>query len=118
MTQTHIIRTDRSIVNPDAFKKSTNKIYIGKVMPDGELLKGYGVFRQWYVKTDTPGVYRIMHNLNRIDYGVSASKINDELVSVETSNLTYESFDVQVMKDGQPIQAGFSFSLNVIVDGD
>lgn len=111
---THIIKSRKSIISTNSLQKSTNDMFRAEVNHDGELIKKDGRFKQWYVQMHIPGLYRVVHNLNRLDYGVSAAAIMGGF-SVETSNLTDVSFDVVVLKAGERVRAPFKFTLNVAV---
>lgn len=115
MTQNHFIRTNRSVVNPKALKGSTDNMFLGEVTQDGKLVKVKGPFLQWYVQMHIPGIYRVVHNLNTTSYAVSASRMTNDNLSIETSNLTDVSFDVKIKKDGEDVKMPFRFSLNLMV---
>lgn len=108
MTQTHIIQTNKSGVNMPALAASISKMIHGSVKADGEFDKQ---ILSWYVQIQSPWRYRIVHNLGRIDYGVSVASPE---ASIETSNLTATSFDVEVRKNGELVSAPFTFALNFV----
>jgi hypothetical protein len=115
MAQNHFIRSNKSIINPNKLKDSTDNMFSGEVSKDGELKKIKGPFLQWYVQMHIPGVYRVVHNLGRTDYAVSASRMTHDPLSLETSNLTDTYFDVKITQNGEDVKAPFRFSLNILV---
>lgn len=116
MAQSHFIKSNKTLINPNTLQKSTNRMFLGEVTDTGQLLKKHGPFKQWYVQTHIPDTYRVVHNLGRKDYAVSVSKMTNDNVVIETSNLTDAYFDVQITKDGLPVKLPFRFSLNVMAE--
>ncbi len=115
MTQVHIIDNAPTLIDISKMQQSTNTIVRGVVNQNGQFSVVHRPPRGWYVQHKTIGVYTIVHNLNHIDYGISVSKITDENLSIETSDLTPISFTVTVKKDGELIDKPFIFALNKVV---
>jgi hypothetical protein len=111
-----MIKSKNTVISTNTFQKSINNMFLGEVSIDGELKKIKGDFIQWYVQTHIAGIYRVVHNLNRLDYAVSAGRTTNDLVAIEVSNLTDISFDVKITKDGEVMQLPFRFSLNFMVE--
>ena|SRR5688572_6255430 len=118
MTQTHIIKSTKSGLDIPALKRSSSKLVRARVTPDGEFY-GKSPPGHWYVQHKGVGHYVVVHNLRRIDYGVSASKLDSDSpdVSIETSNLLDISFEVRMHKNGEPTNAPFAFALNIMDGG-
>lgn len=111
MTQTHILKGKSSKIDIPELIESTKKAMRGIVAKDGRFLKGHRPPGQWYVQRSSTGVYKIVHNQNRLDYGVSVGSL-DEPLSIETKHLVEHSFEVHIKKDGLPYDAQFVFALN------
>lgn len=114
MTQIHIIQSSQSVINFDAFASSNQNLIRAIVSQSGQFSLGHQPPGQWYVKHISTGLYQIVHNLKRLDYGVSAGKyLTNEALTIETSSLNDISFDVKITRDGEPVDRPFEFSVNI-----
>lgn len=114
MTQTHIIQSCKSKIDFDALVKSNAKLIRAIISDKGYFSLGHQPPGQWYIQHLDTGLYRVVHNLNRLDYGVSAGKhLTDEYLTIETFALDEISFGVKISKDGEPVDRPFEIAVNI-----
>lgn len=113
MTQVHILPGRSCKLSMDDLVKSTRSIINSVVSADGQFSLGRRPSGYWYVQHLGMGSYRVVHNLNRIDYAVSVSKITDDALCMETYDLDDVSFKLSIQQDGSPVDRPFSFALNI-----
>lgn len=117
MTQFHLLDSNSSKLDFDSLARSNSTIVQSVVTISGQFSVVHRPPRGWYVQHKEKGVYTVVHNLEKLDYGVSVSKITDENLSLETSNLTKVSFTVTVKQNGELVDKPFAFALNVRNNG-
>lgn len=97
--------------------------YIGEVSKQGRWARNPGswlVQRFWQLHPDTKqpepdkvGCYRIVHNLNNINYSVSLH-LHGEPGNIKIENMSENSFDVETTLSGVPALLEFGFTLALI----
>lgn len=113
MTQVHVLKSNKSKIDVDKLNASTRKMTRALIGKDGKVLDGP---RKWYIQKIGVGHYRVVHNLKKLNYAVSAGQVDDKPLSIETFNLFNVSFDVCTRKDGELIDSDFIVALNVEID--
>ena len=107
MTQIHIIKDFNGLLH------STKTLIRAIVAPHGEFALGKCPAGQWYIQHPEPGIYCVVHNLERLDYGVTVCKYNtDEALGIGAYDLTNVSFKVCVKKGCDLVDRAFEFGLN------
>lgn len=86
--------------------------------PNGKFLKGWHPKGpgQWHVKRVSPGIYRIVHNLNSTRYG-TIFRVIREVGSVEVLAANENHIDIRITNEGVNTDAHFHFYLGLSVDG-
>lgn len=115
MTKIVIIEVDKQTnrIDQSILDRTINKMLEGACNADGSWKIGWQLPGQTGVRVNSQGNYTVIHNLNRLDYGVSVSLIKSE-GTIETKNLTDVSFDVEIKLGENLANLPFRFAINFV----
>lgn len=117
MTKIVVVEVDKGKLKVEPIYYGLNRMMEGACNADGSWKKGWQLPGQSYVRLNSSGHYTVVHNLNRIDYSVSASLINS-IGTVEIENLTDVSFDIKISLNNEPANIAFRFAINFTAKKD
>lgn len=116
MTKVIIIESDKSKIDFSRFRQGMINSFEGACNADGSFKRGWQPPGQWYVRKEGPGKYTVVHNQNRLDYGLSCSLLKEDSIgTIRSSNLLDVSFDLEITRDGTPIDLPFRFHITFSV---
>lgn len=112
MTKILIIESDQSKIDFNKIRLGIIHSFEGACNADGSFKKGWQPPGQWYVRREGPGKYVVIHNQNRTDYAVSSSLLKDDKGAIKVTNLKDVSFDLNIDRNGDPIDLAFRFTIS------
>lgn len=115
MTKILIIESDNAKIDFGKVRQGIIHSFEGACNADGSFKKGWQPPGQWYVRKEGAGKYTVVHNQNRIDYGVSASLLKDDKGTIKVSDLKDVSFLIEIRCGETAVDLPFRFTMGLRV---